>query len=241
LAFFIFIKSANEQYYCTINEKSRGTFKTGRLYLNTNHTDLASHRYFIINKPFNMVSQFISSHEVRLLSHLDFTFPEGTHAIGRLDNHSEGLLILTTNKKVTRLLFDPAKKHERTYLVMVKGLVTDKQLLQLQQGVQIPIKDNEPYASIPVSVEKVENIEDHYLHMNDVRQQYEHTWLLITLTEGKFHQVRKMCMAINHRCQRLIRLSIGDLKLGTLPPGQVQELNETDFFELIRIEYPIAV
>jgi 23S rRNA pseudouridine2457 synthase len=187
-----------------------------------------------------MVSQFISSHDVRLLGHLDFTFPAGTHAIGRLDNHSEGLLILTTNKKVTRLLFDPAKKHERSYLVMVKGLVTDEQLLQLQEGVHITIKGDESYVSVPVAVEKVLDVKEHYLHMDDLRQQYNHTWLLITLTEGKFHQVRKMCMAINHRCQRLIRLSIGDLKLGALPPGHVQELNETAFFQLIGIEYPAA-
>ena len=62
-------------------------------------------RYFILNKPFNMVSQFVSTHDVQLLGNLDFDFPPGTHAIGRLDNDSEGLLILTTNKKVTRLLF----------------------------------------------------------------------------------------------------------------------------------------
>ena len=62
-------------------------------------------RYFIINKPFNMVSQFVSTHDVRLLGHLDFDFPEGTHAVGRLDNNSEGLLILTTNKKVTGFCF----------------------------------------------------------------------------------------------------------------------------------------
>jgi len=67
--------------------------------------ELCPHRYFIIHKPRNMVSQFVSSHDVRLLGDLDFDFPEGTHAIGRLDKDSEGLLLLTTNKRITRLLF----------------------------------------------------------------------------------------------------------------------------------------
>jgi 23S rRNA pseudouridine2457 synthase len=62
-------------------------------------------RYFILNKPYNMVSQFISSHDMGLLGDLRYDFPEGIHTIGRLDHHSEGRLILTTNKKVTRLLF----------------------------------------------------------------------------------------------------------------------------------------
>jgi 23S rRNA pseudouridine2457 synthase len=53
----------------------------------------------------NMVSQVVSTHKVELLSNIDFNFPEGTHAIGRLDQMSEGLLLLTTNKKVTKLLF----------------------------------------------------------------------------------------------------------------------------------------
>ena len=73
----------------------------------------AAHRYFIIHKPFDMVSQFVSPDDVNLLGDLDFNFPEGTHAIGRLDNHSEGLLILTTNKKVTRLLFQGLLPHKR--------------------------------------------------------------------------------------------------------------------------------
>ena len=62
-----------------------------------------------------------------------------------------------------------------------------------------------------------------------------HTWLLITLTEGKFHQVRKMMAAIRHRCKRLIRISIEDLTLGTLKPGAVQEIEENIFFELLKI------
>ncbi|WP_261387849.1 hypothetical protein [Chitinophaga pinensis] len=62
-----------------------------------------------------MVSQFISPDKVRLLGDLDFDFPEGTHAVGRLDNNSEGLLLLTTNKKVTRLLFESEQPHKRAY------------------------------------------------------------------------------------------------------------------------------
>ena len=183
-----------------------------------------------------MVSQFVSSHEVKLLGDLDFEFPEGTHAIGRLDNHSEGLLILTTNKKVTRLLFSSEKKHKRTYLVMVKNIVTEELLQQLRTGVTIPVKDGEPYVAVPDSIEIVNNVTEHYIHMDDFRQQYAHTWLLMTLTEGKFHQVRKMCLAINRRCLRLIRISIEDLKLGDLQPGFVKEYEEKDFFELLGIK-----
>ncbi|HEV7620809.1 MAG TPA: pseudouridine synthase, partial [Flavisolibacter sp.] len=81
------------------------------------------HRYFIVHKPLNMVSQFISKDDVGLLGDLDFKFPEGTHAIGRLDSNSEGLLILTTNKKVTKLLFQGEQPHKRTYLVEVNHAV----------------------------------------------------------------------------------------------------------------------
>lgn len=184
-----------------------------------------------------MVSQFVSSHEVRLLGDLDFTFPEGTHAIGRLDNHSEGLLILTTNKKVTRLLFAPEKKHKRTYLVMVKNVVSAETLQQLKEGVVIPVTTSETYLAVPESIEIVTNVKDHYLHIDDFRQNYPHTWLLMTLTEGKFHQVRKMVLAVNHRCLRLVRISIENLLLENLKPGSVKEIEEKDFFEKLGIEY----
>jgi 23S rRNA pseudouridine2457 synthase len=81
-------------------------------------------RYFIINKPYNMVSQFVSPDDVGLLGDIAFDFPEGIHAIGRLDNLSEGLLILTTNRKVTKLLFQGEAPHKRTYLVRVKNVVS---------------------------------------------------------------------------------------------------------------------
>ena len=92
-----------------------------------------------------MVSQFVSTHDVRLLCGLDFNFPEGTHAIGRLDNHSEGLLLLTTNKKITSLLFQGVLPHKRVYLVQVKNQVTGESLQQLRKGVCIRVKGGSDY------------------------------------------------------------------------------------------------
>src|SRR5580698_9422662 len=97
------------------------------------------HRYFVVNKPYNMVSQFVSSHAKRVLGELGFDFPEGTHPIGRLDNDSEGLLILTTDKRVTRLLFQGTIPHRRTYLVKVKRIVSEESLEQLRSGISIRV------------------------------------------------------------------------------------------------------
>jgi 23S rRNA pseudouridine2457 synthase len=66
------------------------------------------------------------------------------------------------------------------------------------------------------------------LHQNVVT-----SWVLITLTEGKFHQVRKMVAAVHHRCIRLIRVAIENIYLGNLPAGGVQEIQEDDFFKLL--------
>ncbi|MBC7451099.1 MAG: rRNA pseudouridine synthase [Cytophagales bacterium] len=193
----------------------------------------SGYRYFIINKPFNMVSQFVSTDNVRLLGDLSFDFPEGTHAVGRLDNESEGLLILTTNKKITRLLFQGEKKHTRTYLVLVKNIVLEETLLLLRSGISFKVKDGAEYISSPCNVEIVEDAKAIYTHAYDSREQFPHTWLLITLTEGKFHQVRKMVFAVHHRCLRLIRVSIEAITVNGLIPGDVKELDEHMFFDLL--------
>lgn len=185
-----------------------------------------------------MVSQFVSTHDVGLLTDLDFDFPEGTHAIGRLDNNSEGLLILTTNKKVTRLLFQGQTAHKRTYLVQVKKDVTPEKLYQLQTGVTILIKGGIDYITTPCAVEIVKKPADLFKNVNELPIYGQHTWLSITLTEGKYHQVRKMVAAVGHRCTRLIRISIEDLELGLLQPGEVKEIDEKDFFKKLKIDNP---
>ena len=194
------------------------------------------HRYFIINKPYNMVSQFVSPHKVGLLGDLNYHFPEGIHAIGRLDNNSEGLLILSTNKKVTRLLFSSDTAHKRVYLVQVNNVVSEESLKILRTGVSIRIKGGGLYVTPPCEVQEIKNPENIYPLIKTTTQYGPHTWLLITLFEGKYHQVRKMTGAIHHRCKRLIRISIEDLTLENLNTGEVKELNEDNFFEKLKIK-----
>lgn len=193
------------------------------------------HQYFLLNKPYGMVSQFKSSHVVRLLGDLNFCFPEGTHAIGRLDHHSEGLLILTTNKKVTRLLFQSAIPHIRTYHVLVNNLVSEYQLDQLRNGVQFKIGHDEYHTTSPCKVAIVNPPIVQFPGDYIVSERVPHTWLSIELTEGKFHQVRKMLTAVQLKCKRLVRVSIEGLHLGNLGPGEIKEVNELDFFNLLKI------
>jgi 23S rRNA pseudouridine2457 synthase len=202
---------------------------------------MTAHRYFVVHKPVNMVSQFISSHDVNLLGSLDFEFPEGTHAIGRLDNNSEGLLLLTTNKKITKLLFQGPKPHTRTYLVQVKNKITSDTAAALSNGIQISAPGESTYVTSPCTVTIVEEPLI-YQHLFDasllkpvvpVHQNVVTSWVLITLTEGKFHQVRKMVAAVHHRCIRLIRVAIENIYLGNLPVGAVQEIQEDEFFKLL--------
>lgn len=182
-----------------------------------------------------MVSQFISSHKVRLLGDLDFNFPEGTHAIGRLDNHSEGLLLLTTDKRVTKLLFESKVPHKRTYLVKVRRNVSQETLLQLQQGVSIIIKGGNTYITTPCDVQIVQPPDDLFKGGSNQRLDLPSTWLSITLTEGKYHQVRKMVAAVGHQCVRLIRTIIENVTLGNLQAGEVREVDEVYFFTQLNI------
>lgn len=198
--------------------------------------DTTQHRYFIVNKPYKMVSQFISPDKVNLLGDLNFSFPEGTHAIGRLDNNSEGLLILTTNKRVTKLLFESQTPHKRTYLVQVEKHVNEKSLNELQTGILIRVKGGGYYTTSPCKVEIVEKPKNLPKRGHEFREDLPHTWLTITLTEGKFHQIRKMVSAVHHHCKRLIRISIEDLELEDLQPGCVREIRENEFFKKLKIE-----
>jgi 23S rRNA pseudouridine2457 synthase len=195
----------------------------------------SKHRYFILHKPYLMLSQFVGEKVGVMLGEIDFSFPAGTHAIGRLDNASEGLLLLTTNKKITKLLFESNTLHKRCYLVQVANAVSPKTLQQLQAGVTIHITGDLYWKSSPCEVTIIDEPINFQKINNNTQHIGIHTWLRITLTEGKFHQIRKMVFALRHRCKRLIRISIEDLQLGNLASGQVKEMPEEEFFRLLKL------
>lgn len=199
-----------------------------------------AHRYFMINKPYGMLSQFVTRFEgeqhLPMLGALDFTFPEGTHAVGRLDKTSEGLLLLTTNTKVTRLLFLSKVPHARTYLVKVKNKIAADKLELLRSGVPIQVKGGGYYMTTPCQAEIVEKPAGLFERPGEPDDYGKSSWLLITLTEGKFHQIRKMVQYVRHPCLRLVRISIEDLALGEMAPGEVHEIDEETFFIKLKLE-----
>ncbi|RYZ47596.1 MAG: rRNA pseudouridine synthase [Sphingobacteriales bacterium] len=182
-----------------------------------------------------MASQFICSDDLPLLGSLDFKFPEGTHAIGRLDLHSEGLLLLTTNKKITRLLFQGAIPHPRTYHVLVKHKVSEDTLEKLRTGVSFIAKQNKLHTSAPCDVEIVVKPPFNFTSPYIMNTYIDYTWLKMSLTEGRFHQVRKMVRLVGHSCVRLVRTGIGDIQLGDLAPGDVREMEEEEFFYQLKL------
>lgn len=197
----------------------------------------SNYRYFVLNKPINMVSQFVGHEIGNMLGKIDFDFPEGTHAVGRLDNLSEGLLILTTNKRVTRLLFQSKIPHQRTYIVQCNANITETNLEELRKGVSIIIRGNSIWTTSPCEIEMIDKPDDCYRIENMLHPRHPYKWLKITLIEGKYHQIRKMMIAVNNKCKRLIRTSIEDLELADLAVGKVKEYKEEDFFKLLKIKY----
>ncbi len=182
-----------------------------------------------------MISQFVSPYEHKLLGNLEFDFPVGTHAIGRLDEESEGLLILSTDKRLTGLLMHPEKKHKRTYYVMVEHLISEETIDKLQNGINILVKKRGAYTTLPCEVKRVEKPEINFISDTLFTEYVPHCWLKFVLTEGKNRQIRKMCKAVKHTCKRLIRASIEDLHLGNMKPGEVKEIEQENLFRLLKL------
>ena len=190
-------------------------------------------RYFIIYKPYKMISQFISPYEQRKLGELNFNFPEGTNAVGRLDNDSEGLLILTTDKSLANRLLHPTRKHKRSYIVQVKRVIEEPSLIKLREGLQIIVKRKGVYITQPAEVNLIEKPINLPAREDSFREELPQSWLEFVLTEGKNRQIRKMCGAVRHDCKRLIRTKIENLELGDMQPGDVKEIEKEKLFELL--------
>ncbi|QNF34692.1 pseudouridine synthase [Adhaeribacter swui] len=181
------------------------------------------HQHFMLHKPYGYLSQFVGeSKKKKRLGDL-FPFPEGSMAIGRLDEASEGLLLLTTNGKVSTLI--TSSKLEKEYYAQVDGLITPEAVAQLQQGVEIGLR-NEKYQTKPCWAYIPEIIPDFGERSRKIRDERHGptSWVSITLTEGKNRQIRKMTAAVGFPTLRLVRVRIGAFHLGNLPVGEVLDI-----------------
>ena len=127
-------------------------------------------------------------------------------SIGRLDLNSEGLLLLTNNGELSRKLELPSNAWVRRYKVRVHGFVDADKLKSLQKGTVV---DGVTYGSVKVDIESTQGT---------------NTWLLVTLTEGKNREIRKVMKSVGLEVSRLIRLSYGPFQLGNLKKGEVKEV-----------------
>ena len=177
--------------------------------------------HFLLNKPYGYLSQFIyaKKRNKKLLGEL-YPFPPGTMAIGRLDEDSEGLLLLTTDGMMSQLI--RSKKVSKEYYAQVDGIITQEAVYQLQTGVEIGVKGTK-YTTLPceaILLETPTNFPERGKKIRDERHGPT-SWVSITVSEGKFRQVRKMTAAVGFPTLRLIRVRIGDLHLNNLNFGEV--------------------
>tara|TARA_R110002111_G_scaffold2566_7_gene16990 strand:+ start:649 stop:1305 length:657 start_codon:yes stop_codon:yes gene_type:complete len=190
--------------------------------------------YYMIYKPFGVLSQF--SGEGDTLGMLN-DFPSDVYPVGRLDKDSEGLLLLTNDKRLNHLLLDPNYSHERTYWVQVEGQITDSALKELESGVKISVnkKIHNTLKAKAVLLEDVEKLLPERNPPIRYRKNVPDSWIAITLKEGKNRQVRKMTAAVGFPTLRLVRWSVEKLTIDGFEAGEVRLLDGDTLYSTLGI------
>jgi 23S rRNA pseudouridine2457 synthase len=183
------------------------------------------HQHFIIHKPYGYLSQFVYElkRKKKLLGEL-YDFPEGTMAIGRLDEDSEGLLLLTTDGKVSEAV--RSKKVDKEYYVQIDGVINQEAIERIQNGVEIGFNGTK-YMTKPCKafiINETPIFGDRGKKIRDERHGPT-SWVSIIVNEGKFRQVRKMTAAVGFPTLRLVRVRVGKLSLHNLKAGEVLQVD----------------
>ena len=186
------------------------------------------YKYFLLNKPYGVLSQFTDKDNRFTLSSI-YNFPNDVYPAGRLDLDSEGLLILTNDKSLTDYLLNPKKKHEREYYVQVESIPTKEALQNLRRGIEL--KDG---LTLPAKVKLIDDpgFPVRIPPIRD-RKNIPVRWISITLTEGRNRQIRRMTAATGYPTLRLIRVRIKNLIIGDLQSGEFRELKKDEVNKLM--------
>jgi 23S rRNA pseudouridine2457 synthase len=181
------------------------------------------HKYYILHKPYGVLSKFTDKENRKTLAGF-YNFPKDVYPVGRLDMDSEGLLLLSNDKELVNFLLHPDNRHEKEYYAQVERIPDEKALNDLREGVVIEGKK-----TLPAEVEII-NDPGFPLRKPPInpKKGMQVCWLRIVITEGRHRQVRKMTAKVGHPTLRLVRVRIKNIKLGSLPQGEVRELSKEE-------------
>jgi len=172
-------------------------------------TQSPAHIYVMLNKPRGAISTVRDPHGRRTVRDL-VPLPGRLYPVGRLDADSEGLILMTDDGQLTQRLTHPRYGHDRVYRVLVAGDPEPKTLDRWRRGITL---DGKPARFKDVTV---------------ASRELDETWLRVTVTEGRNHLVRRIVAALGHPAQRLIRVQLGPLELGELPPKRWRYLTQVE-------------
>jgi 23S rRNA pseudouridine2605 synthase len=183
---------------------------------------LERHVYWLVNKPRGyLCTNYDPAGRPRVIDLVPHV-SQRVYTVGRLDEESDGLVLLTNDGDLANRLLHPRFGVEKTYLVQVAGRPTRDDLQQLLKGVWLS--------------------EGHVRarHVKRLRQQGESTWLEIVLTEGKNREIRRMLARLNHKVLQLRRVAFGPIPLGRLRSGKSRPLMGRELAALRQAADPAA-
>lgn len=170
--------------------------------------------YYLMYKPPQVVTTLYDPQGRPTVKDFIKRIPYRIYPVGRLDYHSEGLLLLTNDGELAHAILHPSRKISKTYVVKVKGHVEEKELQKLRQGIRL-----EDGLTAPAKVKLI-------------RYSEANSWVEITIHEGRKRQVRRMFERIGHPVLKLKRIAINGLRLGTLKPGEVRQLTKEELLTI---------
>lgn len=172
--------------------------------------------YIMLYKPRGYVSSCLDDRGRKTVLDL-VKLKERIYPIGRLDYNSEGLLLLTNNGEFANRLTHPKYKIKKTYKVTTTGITTDEQIEQMEEGIVIDGKK-----TLPAEIELI-------------KEENAKLSFYITIKEGRNRQIRKMVEAVGGEVHRLVRISLGTIKVKGLKPGEYRDLTAKEIVDLKKV------
>lgn len=168
--------------------------------------------YYIFNKPYGVVSTLRDPQGRPTIKDYIGKIKERVYPVGRLDYHSEGLILLTNDGELTNFIISPRNEIPKVYQIKIKGVLSDEERRKLlAKGVFL-----EGSRVVPQKIEFIR------------KTTRNNSWIQVTVIEGKKHIIRKLFKYSGHPVEKLKRMSIGTIKLKRLPSGQWEQLPEQE-------------